>query len=217
MKLFWSPRSPFVRKVCISLDELDLNHGVERLRFVADSKRPPLPEIAAVNPLGKIPVLVLDDNTALYDSRVICEYLNDRAGGNLFPKNPTKRMEQLRLQALADGTTDILLAWRNEDLRGLAPNSVTDSFSAKLRGAMDNIQSIPLDKMEFGIGIISLICCLGQLDFRWADSSWRAAYPSLADWANEMAMRPSVAANPIQVDIAVSAAPTSAPLYTFER
>lgn len=217
MKLFWSPRSPFVRKVCITLDELGLNHGVERLRFVADSKRPPLPEIAAVNPLGKIPVLVLDDDTALYDSRVICEYLNDSADGILFPKDLTKRMEQLSLQALADGTTDILLAWRNEDLRGLAPNGVTDSFSAKLRGAMDNINLIPLNNMEFGIGIISLICCLGQLDFRWADSGWREAYPSLADWADEMAARPSVAANPIQNDTPTDTALASAPLYTFER
>lgn len=215
MKLFWSPRSPFVRKVCITSHELELDDQIERLRYVADSKRLPLPEIAAVNPLGKIPVLILDDDSALYDSRVICEYLDGLSNSGLFPENVEKRMAQLRLQSLADGTTDILLAWRNEDQRGLAPNSVTESYGAKLRGAMDTFSQLPLREMDFGIGIISLICCLGQLDFRWSDSGWRAAYPSLANWTDDMAKRPSVSANKIQNDELLSDAITLTPIYIF--
>src|SRR3546814_15919853 len=86
MKLHWSPRSPFVRKVMITLHEAGLVERVELVRSVVAFAAAPNPEVLADNPLGKIPALILDDGTALFDSRVICEFLDglhDRA--RLFP------------------------------------------------------------------------------------------------------------------------------------
>ena len=108
MKLHWSPRSPFVRKVNIVLAECGLTDAVERMRSVAVFAAPPNPDILRDNPLGKIPVLITDDGRKLFDSRVICEYLIGLAGrDDLLPTDPETRFRHLRWQALGDGLTDI--------------------------------------------------------------------------------------------------------------
>ncbi len=114
MKLHWSPRSPFVRKVMIVAHELGLTERIARVRTVAATTRPH-PELMQDNPLSKIPTLVLDDGTVLYNSRVICEYLDGLHGGRtFFPADTKTRMVALRRQALGDGCLDFLLLLRNE-------------------------------------------------------------------------------------------------------
>src|SRR5580704_9148750 len=114
MKLHWSPRSPFVRKVMIVAHERGLIDRIACVRTVAATGKPHA-ELMKDNPLSKIPTLVLDDGTILYDSRVICEYLDALDGTpTLFPKEPEARITALRRQALGDGFLDLLVLNRNE-------------------------------------------------------------------------------------------------------
>src|SRR5262249_47071842 len=117
MKLHWSPRSPFVRKVMIVAHERGLIDRLNCVRTVA-AMTTPHAELMRDNPLSKIPTLVLDDGTVLYDSPVICEYLDalDRQP-QLFPIEREARMRALRRQALGDGYLDLLVLARNEGLR----------------------------------------------------------------------------------------------------
>jgi glutathione S-transferase len=116
MKLHWSPRSPFVRKVMIVAHERGIADRLQCVRTVAEMTKPHA-ELMKENPLSKIPTLVLDDGTPLYDSRVICEYL-DALGGDprLFPQQGGARIVALRRQALGDGFLDLLVLTRNERL-----------------------------------------------------------------------------------------------------
>ncbi len=204
MKLHWSPRSPFVRKVTIVLEECGMLDAVERIRSVAIFAAPPSPAILKDNPLGKIPVLITDDGQTLFDSRVICEHLIARAKrDDLLPSDPDLRITHMRWQALADGLTDILLLWRTERGRGACADPVIlDAFETKTRAALDLMEheSVALARTGFGLGHIAVVCALGQLDFRYADCGWRAALPGLAAWYAEVSTRPSVAATVIVDD-----------------
>lgn len=205
MKLHWSPRSPFVRKVMIVLHETGLLDRVECVRTVVAMAGPPNPDLLPDNPIGKIPTLVLDNGMALADSRVICEYLDDlHDGARLFPKERDARFRQLRWQALADGLTDILLLWRNERIRpeGTQFAKLTDGFDTKVRHAfaMFDREAGSLSREPFGIGQIALVCTLGQMDFRFGDSRWREGNPNLASWYEEVEQRPSVDVTAIKDD-----------------
>ena len=117
MKLHWSPRSPFVRKVMIVAHARGLIERLDCVRTVA-AMTTPHAELMRDNPLSKIPTLVLDDGTALYDSPVICEYLDALDGKpKLFPLDRQQRILALRRQALGDGFLDLLVLARNERLR----------------------------------------------------------------------------------------------------
>lgn len=204
MKLHWSPRSPFVRKVMIVLHETGLAGRVELVRSVVAFAAPPNPAVLADNPLGKIPALVLDDGTALFDSRVICEYLDGlHDGPKLFPAAGPERLRQLRWQALADGLTDILLLWRNERLRRDGPDPVlTAAFEAKVRACFAALEAeaAALGAAGFGIGQAAVVCALGQMEFRFQGSGWQAAHPALAAWHAAIQSRPSVAATAVRDD-----------------
>lgn len=205
MKLHWSPRSPFVRKVMIVLHETGLLDRVECVRTVVAMAAAPNPALLPDNPIGKIPTLVLDDGTALPDSRVISEYLDTlHRGQRLFPAEGAARFRQLRWQALADGLTDVLLLWRNERIRpeGTQYPAVISAFETKVRHAfaMFDRETAALAGEPFGIGQIALVCTLGQMDFRFGDSRWREGNPALARWYDDIATRPSVAATAIKDD-----------------
>src|SRR5882724_3110912 len=130
MKLHWSPRSPFVRKVMIVANELGLVDRLTCVRTVAATTKPHA-ELMQDNPLSKIPTLVLDDGTVLYDSRVICEYLDGlHSGRKLFPADPKARMVALRRQALGDGALDFLLLLRNERERAHQSQPHIAAFTA---------------------------------------------------------------------------------------
>ena len=221
MRLHWSPRSPFVRKVNIILDECGLIDAVTRVRSVAAFAAPPNPEIVSDNPLGKIPTLITEEGEKLFDSRVICEYLIARAGReDLLPTALPTRMKHLRWQALADGLTDILLLWRVERVRAEhADPVILSAFEVKTRAALAALEneSAELAQIPFGLGHVAVICALGQLDFRYAGCGWRKALPGLAAWADTMTQRPSVAATAIVDDGAGPTGPADAsPAFTYE-
>src|SRR5262252_2655185 len=136
MKLHWSPRSPFVRKVMIVAHELGLADRITCVRTVAATTRPHA-ELMEDNPLSKIPTLVLDDGTVLYDSPVICEYLDSlHAGRKLIPAHGMERMVALRRQALGDGFLDFLLLLRNERERAHPSDAHLATFTAKKQAVL---------------------------------------------------------------------------------
>jgi glutathione S-transferase len=221
MKLHWSPRSPFVRKVMIVLQETGLLGQVERIRSTVAMASEPNPGVLADNPLGKIPTLVLEDGSALFDSRVICAFLADCAG-QFLPATSSERWRQARWEALGDGTIDILLLWRIERSRGdNADPVICAAFETKIRATMGLLEKEAAQLVEapFGLGHIAIGCALGQLEFRWPRTGWRDAFPSLAHWFSQMEARSSFAETAI-VDDAEAQLPSPAvepAIFTFMR
>jgi glutathione S-transferase len=199
MKLHWSPRSPFVRKVSILLDETGLAAQVERVRSVA-AMATPNPAIMADNPLSQIPALVLDDGTPLYDSPVICEYLDSlHDGARFFPAAGPARWLALRRQALADGMLAILLLWRQERMKTTAQQipAWLAAFELKIFTSLGRLEQEAdvLARDGFDIGHLSIGCMLSYLDYRFADLDWRTPHPRLAGWHAGFEQRPAVIAN----------------------
>ncbi|MBS0325583.1 MAG: glutathione S-transferase [Proteobacteria bacterium] len=208
MKLYHSPSSPFVRKVMVVAHELGL---ASRLELVPSAAHPVNRDagLVAANPLGKVPALVTDDATVLYDSRVICEYLDREAGGKLFPATDALRWRVLRDQALGDGLLDAAVLARYEVAVRPEPcrwQPWTDGQLAKVTSCLAVIEA---DADRYGervdIGTIAIGCALGYLDFRFADLGWRDAHPHAAAWFARFAARPSMQAS------APPAAPAAAP------
>ena len=196
MKLHWSPRSPFVRKVMIFAHETGLAESFERVRSVV-AMRMPNAEVMRDNPLGKLPTMVLDDGRALFDSAVICEYFDSlHAGARLFPQSGQPRWEALRWHALGDGLLDILVLWRNERDRESDKQlqDLMQAFELKTHAALKVLdeEAQVLDAAAFGIGHVAIVCALGYLDFRFAGFDWRAGHPRIAAWFGRQSQRPSV-------------------------
>jgi len=197
VKLHWSPRSPFVRKVMIAAHELGLAGRIETVRTVV---RMGMPHAGLLrdNPLSKIPTLVLEDGRVLFDSLTIIEYLDAQAGGGrLFPAGPA-RWDALTRHALGNGLLDLLVLWRNE--RDKPPAAQTtewmSSFTVRTEASLDHLEreAPHLGGSSFGIGHIAIGCALSYLDFRFADLSWRTGRPALAAWHKGFAARPSARA-----------------------
>ena len=193
MKLRFSPVSPYVRKVSVTLIETGLQDRVENIPTNAHD---PESDIAGDNPLGKVPTLILDDASVLYDSPVICEYLDSLHDGNkLFPASGPARWKALQLLALGDGMADAGIASR---LEGRRPeefkfDELIERQTAVVLRAMDALEN-DLENLEagFGIGQIAVGCSLGWLDFRFPDLGWRQDRPGLADWFEAVSERPSM-------------------------
>ena len=135
MKLHWSPRSPFVRKVMVVVHELGLADRIACVRTVAATTKPHA-DLMQDNPLSKIPTLVLDDGTVIYDSPVICEYLDSLDGApKLHPAEPKARLVALRRQALGDGFLDMLVLLRDERMRA-HPSDVHKASAAVRKAAV---------------------------------------------------------------------------------
>jgi glutathione S-transferase len=201
LKLHWSPRSPFVRKVMVAAHELGLVDRIDRVRTVVRMTRPNT-DLLPDNPLSKIPTLVLADGTVLIDSVVICEYLDALAGGGkLFPPSGQERWTALARHALGNGLLDILILWRNERDKPEEKRTpeLLDSFAVKTRAALDRLErdAASLSAARFGIGHIAVGCCLSYLDFRFPDLDWRSGRPSLAAWHEGFGARPSAQATEI--------------------
>ncbi|QQS12344.1 MAG: glutathione S-transferase N-terminal domain-containing protein [Rhodospirillales bacterium] len=198
MKLFWSSRSPFVRKVMVVAHETGVAGRIVCERTIVAAANPNR-ELMTLNPLGKLPTLLLDDGAALYDSRVICEFLDTlHAGRRLFPVDPARRVDALRRQALGDGAMDMLILRLSERARPEARRSPElmagfalkrDAILAALEAMAPALAAIPYD-----IGHVAIGCALSYLDFRFAEDSWRSGRPALAAWHADFAARPSVAA-----------------------
>lgn len=196
MMLHWSPRSPFVRKVMIFAHETGLGDRFSRKRTVVAMTKPNA-DLLPDNPLNKIPTLVLDDGAPLYDSMVICEYLDGLHNGpKLFPSESKSHFTTLRRCALGDGLLDLLLLWRNERDRPQPSQPHLDAYAVKYNAALAALDKEASDiaAAPFGIGHISIGCALSYLDFRFPDLDWRAKHPQIAAWHATFAQRPSVRA-----------------------
>jgi glutathione S-transferase len=185
-----SPPSPFGRKVVIAAHLLGL---ADDIRIEAADATNPNDTLRQQNPVGKIPTLILEDGTTLFDSRVILEYLDHRAGGGrIVPSDPAARFAALRLQALADGTTDASLlilyegrfrpAERHEAKWVDYQNDKVARGFAALEAAPPEIEGTPT------VGHIALACLLGHRDLRFA-GSWRADHPKLVAWLDRFAAK----------------------------
>jgi glutathione S-transferase len=196
MKLHWSPRSPFVRKVMVAAHDVGVADRIECVRTVAAMMKPH-PDLMIDNPLSKIPTLVLDNGAVLYDSSVICEYLDHlHDGPKLFPLPFEERMTALRRQALGDGLLDALVLWRGELSRPVEQQSqpYLKSFSVRNEATLAALEheTPALESSAYSIGHVAIGCALSYLDFRFADRQWRQDHPRLARWHATFAARPSV-------------------------
>lgn len=198
MKLHWSSRSPFVRKVMVVAHETGLASRIDCVRTVVAPTKPN-PEVMARNPLNKLPTLVLDDGQALYDSRVIAEYLDGlHSGPKLFPPAGAIRIEALRRQALGDGILDFLLLGLSERAKPEPQQSpeLKAALAVKFKAAFDHLETEAdqLANGPFDIGRIACACVLGYANFRYGAERWRDGRPRLAAWSETLAARPSLLA-----------------------
>lgn len=194
MKLLYTLTSPYARKVRVVAAEKRIE--IEMLKVVlADPACP----VIQCNPLGKIPVLVLDDGESLFDSRVIVEYLDNRTPlARLIPQEHSAKIWVRRWEALADGVCDAAILARQEAARPekLRDNAVIEKQMGKVsRGLTQLNAELGENKWcvddTFSLADIALGCMLGWLDLRYADMGWRESYPNLARHFEEMMKRPS--------------------------
>jgi glutathione S-transferase len=194
MKLHYAAASPFVRKVLVCAHELGLADQIELLPTKVVPSEPNR-EYARVTPLMKVPSLVLDGGLALFDSVVICEYLDARAvGGKLFPAQGEARWRALRLHAAANGILDAAVLNRYETFLRPEPlrwKAWSEGQLLKVDQALDFLEENAGELARLDIGGITAGCALGYLDFRYGDRDWRAARPKLAAWWEKAARRPS--------------------------
>lgn len=197
MKLYFSPTSPYVRKCLVTAHELGV---ADRITLLPSNANPVTRDASIIehNPLGKVPTFITVDGVSLYDSRVICEYLDATFSGGLFPRDGAGRWRALVLQSLADGVLDAALLVRYEE--AARPQALRwDDWS---KGQMDKIQTslLALERApgqmqgRVDIGTLSLGCALGYLDLRFDDWGWRLRYPQVAAWAAGFMQRPSLKA-----------------------
>ncbi len=191
MKLHYSPTSPYVRKVMACAVARGIDGQIERVQTDPHA----LPAgLLAVNPLSKVPCLVTADGLALFDSPVICEYL-DSVGDErpLFPPTGAARWRALRQQAVADGIMDAAVGVRMEQgrPREAARDAAMTRGKAAVERTLDALEAdVPIQHVD--IGTIALACALGYLDFRFAADTWRTGRPRLAAWYETMAVRPEL-------------------------
>lgn len=195
MKLHWSPRSPFVRKVLVFAHEVGLADRIEKVRTHVAMTQPNR-DLLQVNPLGKIPTLITDDGMVLFDSTVICEYFDSlHKGRKLFPQAAGKHWQALRWHALGDNMLDTLVLWRNEGLRPQAQQSpeIIVGFLAKTQSSLDALEkeAPELAAARFGIGHVAIGVALGYIDFRFPELRWREGRKAITAWYESFAQRPS--------------------------
>jgi len=194
MKLHWNPASPFARKCLVAAKELGL---ADQLEIIPRAGSPVAIDNMPVaqNPLGKLPALERSNGPALYDSRVITRYLDNVAGGTLYPD--ARLWEVLTLEATADGIMDaaVLMVYetrcrpeqaRSDDWVEAQWQKVSRALEAIERSWMSHLNG-PFDASH-----IAVACAVGYLDFRHADRGWRQYCPTLAAWEAEIQKRPSL-------------------------
>lgn len=196
MKLHWSSRSPYVRKVMICVYEMGLADRIERIPSVVSLSNPNA-EVMRDNPLGRIPTLILDDGRVFHESIVICEYLDSLHGGTpLFPAKGESRWTALRRHALGNGMLDALLLWRSEVMKPAARQTPEwlSTFALKTRNALGTIESDAdaLARTPFDIGHVGMGAALAYLDFRFGDFGWRKDHPRTDAWMQQFSQRDSV-------------------------
>lgn len=192
MKLFHSPTSPFVRKVMACA----IARGIDgRIETVPCNPHESPAALLVVNPLSKVPCLIADDGLALFDSPVICEFLDSIGdAAPMFPAAGPARWRALKQQAAGDGILDAAVGRRGEQAKPREAGRA--AWMARQKAAIDRT----LDQIEgdpphgtLDIGTITLACALGYLDFRFAAEPWRPEHPRLADWFARLAANQALA------------------------
>lgn len=191
MRLYYSPFSPYVRKCLVVAIELNLEKQFELIRI---DLRAVDTGYEKINPLSRIPALELEDGSVLFDSPVICEYLNHLGNGALIPDPGPSRWHALKLQAMGDGIMDAAVPRRQESLR---PDGERSPYQLKIyqrsiMQTLDALESITAQMKQVTLGTLSVACALGYLDFRFADDQWREGRPKLAAWSEKFAARSSL-------------------------
>lgn len=189
MKLHYSPTSPFVRKVLACAHEKGLAARIEQV---------PVDGVGAANPLAKVPTLITNDGSVLYDSLVICDYLDNLDGSpSLIPSVAKSRTRVLWLHALADGVMEAGVAWVGESRR--PPDKQWREFSDKQRGKIERaIDELESQCAQFGdtvdLATITAGAALGYIDLRLPDMAWSTSHPALAAWYLKFSQRDSMKA-----------------------
>jgi glutathione S-transferase len=194
MKLIGTAASPYTRKVRVVLAEKRME-----CEFIVDAPNTDNSTVIQYNPLGKIPVLVLDGESTLFDSRVIAEYLDNASPGNrLIPEEKRPRIQVRRWEALADGCTDAAVAVVLEKRRPAAQQS--PEWIVRQQGKVDRALQMMADELAakawctgdfFTLADIAVGCCLAWLELRVPDLPWRRNHPNLARLADKLAQRQS--------------------------
>jgi glutathione S-transferase len=194
MKLYYSPTSPYVRKVQVTAIELGLALELEPVAVHAFPS-----DYGRVNPVNRIPALELDDGELVFDSRVICEYLITGQGSDLLPASGPERWRVLKLQVLGDGLMDAAVPKMGEVSR--PPDRRwqprLDEYDRSLRQTLDALEGLAAAKAGqnldgLNLGVIAIACGLGYLDLRFAAEPWRDGRPALTAWFGAFSRRPSM-------------------------
>lgn len=199
MELIVSPTSPYVRKCRVVAHETGQAEDV-KITFLGLSPVAPSEEVNKQNPLGKVPVLLIDDAQALFDSRVIVEYLDARhSGARMFPQIGAERWKALRLQAVGDGIMDAAVFTRFYTAAGPQQYHWPEFLDAQIAKVTQALDLLEAETGTLGddanIGSVAVACALGYLDFRYAgDIDWRKDRAALAAWYKRFAERPSMKA-----------------------
>jgi glutathione S-transferase len=193
VKLYTNDASPFARKCRVLAHELGIKLELEITTARDDDN------LRRINPLKKIPTLILDDGSVLFDSRVICEYLNDLGGGKFFPHSLLHGnrglWRALMLQALGDGIMDAAVACRYEVIQPAEKQNADfiARYKATIAAGLDALERVTFPE-DPTIGEIAVGCALGYLDFRYGGLGWRASRPKLAAWFETFEKYPSMIA-----------------------
>jgi glutathione S-transferase len=195
MVLRGGPISPFVRKVGICIVEKGLESRFKFVRSFASMVQPNM-ELLTYNPLSKIPTLLTDDGQTLFDSDVICEYLDSTsAPSSLIPPAGPARWQVLRWNALGSGALDVLVLWRFERNRPAPQQSaeVLQAYAVKIAAVLARVEAeMPVVVAQpFAMGHVAFGCLFGYLDFRFSDIDWRSAHPACAAFFADFSRRPS--------------------------
>ncbi len=192
MKLAYSPNSPYVRK-CVAAAIARGIDGQVQLWTIGTTA----PELAALNPLSKVPTLILDDGTILYDSPVICEYLDSVGSApKLFPAPGPARWKALTQEALGDGILDATQPRRREIALPLdeGRKDYIATQQLKVSRSLDVLEAqADTLGMLTTIGEITIGCALGYLDFRYPNEPWRPGHPKLEAWYAKVSQLPPLA------------------------
>ena len=199
MKLYFSPFSPYVRKCLVTAHELGLDGRIELLPSNAGPVQRDQ-DIIPKNPLGKVPTFITDDGAVLFDSRVICEYIDRLGGGALFPRDGAARWDALTLQALGDGILDGALLARYEDVQRPEALKWPEWRAGQLDKAETSLAHLGANPAllapgRVDIGTLTVACALWYLDLRFADFGWRSRHPVVAEWFAAFSKRPSLQQN----------------------
>lgn len=189
MKLFSTTRSPFGRKALVMAIEKGLENKIEVINEDLTKKSSAL---IAGNPLGKVPLLVLENGTAIYDSPVICEYIDSLTSQKLIPQNNDARIKCLTLSALGDGMTESGIAIFYERLKPAPDKNVINKYVDVLKRSVSLLERENLTLDKFTMAEISVASAIGYINFRLPDIKLLEGSSKLANWYNEFSKRPSM-------------------------